>query len=104
MIYVLARSCFAQCVFFFPVKWQTTWPIFLRPGISEGTIRVLEASTSAINALFTIDYLARAWLRAGNFVRIWMELSRLVVPWLALELFAEPHHDARTFCKHAVIK
>lgn len=39
MIYVLARS----------------------PGISEGTVRVLEASTSAINALFTIDYLARWW-------------------------------------------
>ena len=37
MVYVLARS----------------------PGISPGTIRVLEAATSAINALFFLDYLAR---------------------------------------------
>eukprot|EP00435_Cladocopium_sp_Y103_P055030 s82_g18.t1 len=36
--------------------------VFARsPGISEGTFRVLEASTSSINALFTIDYLARWW-------------------------------------------
>lgn len=57
MIYVLARS----------------------PGISEGTIRVLEASTSAINALFTLDYLARWWCRG-------LRLSYLMNPIMLADL------------------
>lgn len=131
---------------------------FARPGISEGTIRVLEAyetqrswrrgfskkkhmwhgnpvgwpsklnpvifhifkeqllclvgkldsgafnkasklrSTSAINALFTLDYLARAVLSETNppwtiqdTYEKWQS-TRLVVSRLALELFDESHH------------
>lgn len=42
--------------------------VFARsPGVSEGTSRVLDACTSAINAIFTLDYLGRWWCRGLRF-------------------------------------
>lgn len=81
MVYVLARS----------------------PGISEGTVRVLEASTSAINALFTIDYLARWWchgLRLNYLLNPIMIADLLsILPFLLRPWVAEVSELELTFLK-----
>ncbi|CAJ1357893.1 unnamed protein product, partial [Effrenium voratum] len=51
------------------------------PGISEGTVRVLSAAASSVNALFALDYLSRWWCRG-------LRLGYLFNPIMVADFFS----------------